>query len=422
MKKYRITLTEGERTALATKLAKGKAAARKLTHARIMLQADSGPSGPAWTDQQISAALHVEPKTVANLRQRFVEAGFEIALNGHSTRNHRLSKVDGEVEARLIAQLCGPAPEGYARWSLRLVADRLVALEIIDSLSHETVRKVMRANELKPWLKAEWCIPPEHSGEFVCHLEDILEVYRRPLNPRRPLVCIDELPQQLIAETRLPQAAQPGQRARYDYEYQRAGVCNIFMVFAPLLGWRWTRVTAHRTYRDWAYLVRDLVDEQFPEADRLVLVMDNLNIHVGGALYETFPPAEAKRILDKLEIHYTPKHGSWLNMAEIELSVLSRQCLARRLGTEPLLKREVSAWETVRNQHATTVDWRFTTAEARIKLKRLYPVLTDTAPAVATRSRRVPSRKPSCPVKAAKTTAQVSRMKATRRHIHNRIV
>ena len=200
---------------------------------------------------------------------------------------------------------------GYARWNLRLVADRLVALEIIGSLSHETVRKVMRANELKPWLKAEWCIPPEHSGEFVCHLEDTrrVEVYRRPLNPRRPLVCIDELPHQLIAETRLPQAVQPGQRACYtcthrqvrcDCENERAGVCNIFMVFAPLLGWRWTRVTAQRTYRDWAYLVRDLVDEQFPEADRLVLVLDNLNLHVGGALYETFPPAEAQRLLDKL--------------------------------------------------------------------------------------------------------------------------
>ena len=150
MKKYRIALTESERTELEAKLAKGKAAARKLTHARIMLQADSGPAGPAWTDEQIRTALQVDLKTVANVRQRFVEQGFEVALNGHSTRNHRLSKVDGEVEARLIALLCGPAPAGYSRWTLRLVADQLVGLEVIDQLSHETVRKVMQANELKP--------------------------------------------------------------------------------------------------------------------------------------------------------------------------------------------------------------------------------------------------------------------------------
>jgi hypothetical protein len=377
MKKYVITLTEEERVQLEAMLAKGKAAARKLAHARILLKADSSPDAPAWTDVRISEALDVDMSTVANVRERFVLEGFEVALHGHSTRNHRHRRIDGECEARLIATLCGPAPAGYARWSLRLLADKIVELEIVDEpISYETVRQVLQANELKPWLKKEWCIPPEQNGEFVCHMEDILEVYRRALDPKRPLVCMDEMPYQLISETRIPLPPRPGQTECHDYEYQREGVANIFMVFAPLLGQRWTRVTKRRTRKDWAYLVRDIVDVLFPDAEKVVLVMDNLNTHVGGALYEAFPPAEARRILNKLEIHYTPKHGSWLNMAETELSVLSRQCLDRRIGTQQCLESEVLAWTQARNTSATTVDWQFTTDDARIKLKRLYPVIT----------------------------------------------
>jgi hypothetical protein len=383
MKKYIITLTEEERTQLEAMLAKGKAAARKLTHARILLKADSSPGSPNWTDTRIGEALDVDPSTVANVRERFVLEGFAVALQGHSTRNHRQRRIDGECEARLIAALCGPAPAGYARWSLRLLADKAVELEIVNEpTSYETVRQTLQANELKPWLKKEWCIPPEQSGEFVCHMEDVLEVYRRPLDPRHSLVCMDEMPYQLISETRIPLSPQPGQVQCQDYEYKREGVANIFIVFAPLLGQRWTRVTKRRTYKDWAYVIRDIVDVLFPDAECILLVMDNLNTHVGGALYEAFPPAEARRILDKLEIHYTPKHGSWLNMAETELSVLSRQCLDRRIGTVHFLEREVSAWNRARNVSATTVDWQFTTADARIKLKRLYPVITVPAEGV----------------------------------------
>lgn len=377
MKKYVVTLTEEERTELSEMLTKGKAAARKLTHARILLKADSSPDAPAWTDEQISEALDVDVSTVANVRERFVLEGFETALGGHSTRNRRQRRIDGEREARLIAALCGPAPAGYARWSLRLLADKVVELEIIDEpTSYETIRQTLQENELKPWLREEWCIPPGQSGEFVCHMEDILEVYRRRSDPKRPLVCLDEMPYQLISETRIPLPLRPGQAKCHDYEYKREGVANIFMVFAPLLGQRWTRVTKRRTRKDWAYLVRDIVDILFPDAEVIILVLDNLNIHVGGALYEAFPPAEARRILNKLEIHYTPKHGSWLNMAETELSVLSRQCLDRRIATRELLTSEVSAWTQARNETMTTVDWQFTTDDARIKLKRLYPVIT----------------------------------------------
>jgi len=376
MKKYCITLTKAERERLEAMLTKDKAAARKLTRARIMLKADRGPDGPAWTDEQISQALDVTSSTVANVRERFVLESFEVALAGHSTRNTRRPKLDGECEARLIAALCGPAPAGSARWSLRLLADQAVELDITaEPVSHETVRKTLKANRLKPWLKKEWCIPPEHNGEFVCHMEDILEVYRRPLDPQRPLLCLDELSYQLISETRTPQPLQHNRTRRYDYEYKREGVVNLFMVFAPLLGQRYVRVTKQRTARDWAHLIQYLVEVLFPDAECIVLVMDNLNTHVGGSLYEAFPPTEARRLLSKLEIHYTPKHGSWLNMAEIELSVLSQQCLDRRLGTERVLAREVTAWMNARNASTTTVNWQFTTADARIKLKRLYPVL-----------------------------------------------
>lgn len=208
-------------------------------------------------------------------------------------------------------------------------------------------------------------------------MEDVLDVYTRPYDPRYPQVCMDEVAKQLLRDTRAPLLQKPGEPERVDYEYERAGVVNCFLFCEPLVGQRWVDVTDHRTKRDWAHQIKDLVDCRYPDAQRIVLVLDNLNTHTPASLYEVFPPAEAKRLADKLEIHYTPKHGSWLNMAEIELSVLSRQCLDRRLPDAATLQREVAAWENRRNQGATTVDWRFTAADARIKLKRLYPSLHE---------------------------------------------
>ncbi len=206
-------------------------------------------------------------------------------------------------------------------------------------------------------------------------MEDVLEVYHRPHDPMRPLVCFDEGTKQQTKETRLPLPPQPGAVAKYDYEYERNGTSNLFLFFAPLEAWRHVKVTDQRSRIDWAYCMRDLVDIHFPEADVIVVVMDNLNTHKVASLYEAFPPAEARRIMEKLEIHYTPKHGSWLNMAEIELSVLHRQALNRRIPDQATLKAEVTAWEEQRNSAASTVNWRFTTADARIKLKRLYPTI-----------------------------------------------
>lgn len=218
-------------------------------------------------------------------------------------------------------------------------------------------------------------IPPDQNAEFVCAMEDVLEVYHRPHDPHRPVVCLDEASRQLTKETRTPIPAAPGRPATTDYEYERNGTANLFMMFEPLAGRRHVKVTERRTAVDYAHAVRDLVDLHYPEADRIVLVQDNLNTHKPASLYEAFAPEEARRLIEKLEIHYTPKHGSWLNMAETELGILSRQCLDRRLPDLPTATVEVAAWETARNNDQCTVNWQFKTADARVKLKRLYPVI-----------------------------------------------
>ncbi len=224
-----------------------------------------------------------------------------------------------------------------------------------------------------PHLKKYWVIPPHQNAEFVAAMEDVLEVYHRPYDEGVPVVCMDETSKQLIEEVRDPVGVAPGRAARIDYEYRRNGVANIFLFTEPLAGRRSVCVTDQRTRRDWAHAVKDLVDAQYPTARKIILVMDNLNTHSVGSLYEAFPPAEARRLAERLEIHHTPKHGSWLNVAEIELSALASQCLDRRIATRPDLARETAAWERDRGRAGKGVRWQFTTADARVKLHRLYP-------------------------------------------------
>lgn len=224
-------------------------------------------------------------------------------------------------------------------------------------------------------MKEQWCIPDKESAAFVCAMEDVLAVYHRPYDVQRPLVCFDEGSKQQTKEKRLPLPTQPGAVAKYDYEYERNGTSNLFVFFAPLESWRHIKVTDQRTMIDWAHCMRDLVDVHFPEAEKIVIVMDNLNTHKLASLYEAFPPAEARRIAEKLEIHYTPIHGSWLNMAEIELSVLHRQCTSARIPDQDTLITQVTAWVGRRNRQQSTVHWQFTTEEARIKLHSLYPTI-----------------------------------------------
>jgi transposase len=218
-------------------------------------------------------------------------------------------------------------------------------------------------------------LPPKANAGFVAAMEDVLEVYARPYDLKRPQVCFDEGGKQLLGDVRPPLPPRPGQPRRQDYEYEREGTANLFMVFEPLAGTRRVEVTQRRTNRDFARVIRRLVDDWYPAAEKIVLVLDNLSTHTPAALYEAFEPAEARRLVEKIEWHYTPKHGSWLNVAEMELSVLARQCLDRRIPDLEALRREVAAWVARRNAAVVRVDWQFTTADARVKLKRLYPLI-----------------------------------------------
>ena len=218
-----------------------------------------------------------------------------------------------------------------------------------------------------------WCIPPKADTEFVFRMEDVLELYRLPYDPRYPVVCMDEASKQLIGEVRIPLPVAEGQPVRYDSEYERLGVCNQFMFVEPLRGWRKVFVRERRTMIDWAFCIREILDVHYPDAEKVRLVLDNLNTHTGASLYEAFSPTEARHLLSRLEIHYTPKHGSWLNMAEIEIGVMNGQCLDRRIPEQQIISEEVGAWEQQRNKDEAKIRWTFTVSDARVKLVKIYP-------------------------------------------------
>lgn len=235
----------------------------------------------------------------------------------------------------------------------------------------------VKKNELKPWQKSMWCIPPKEDAAFVCQMEQVLDVYKRPIDPKFPVICMDETTKQCTKETRQPIPAVAGRVQCYDAEYERNGVAHLLLFHAPFENWRRIDVADNHKADQWAEGVHRLVEEDYPDATRITLVMDNLNTHNGASLYKAFDPAHARSLLDKLEFIYTPKHGSWLNIAECEFSVLSRQCLDRRLPDIDTVKREVFKWQSDRNKLTRPVDWRFTTDDARIKLKHLYPKILN---------------------------------------------
>ncbi len=230
-------------------------------------------------------------------------------------------------------------------------------------------------NEIKPWLKQQWVIPPRSSAAFVANMEDVLDTYANPYDSSRPVVCVDECGKQLIGDVREPLPVRPGRVARQDSEYRRGGMANMFMAFEPLVGRRHVEVTARKTSVDFARFLRTVSDELYHDAEIIVLVCDNLSTHTSAAFYEAFEPNEARRLTGRFEWHYTPKHGSWLNVAEMELSVLARQCLDRRIPDSPTLTREIALWERQRNTAQVAVNWQFTTTDARFKLRKLYPTI-----------------------------------------------
>ena len=364
--RYRIELSEDERCELAGMLKGGKQAVRRLKRAQILLAADAGVP-----DEAIAQSVRVSGSTVSRTKRRFVEGNLEGALTDE-LRPGATRKLSGQEEALLVATACSRPPEGRARWTLELLAGEMVRLTAHDSLSRETVRRRLAENELKPWRRKMWCVP-EVNGEYVARMEDVLDLYAEPPDPAHPVVCLDESPVQLIGEGRIPIPAAPGQVERYDYEYRRNGTVNLFVVIDAHQPWRSVTVTRRRTAQDYAARLQELVDHDYPHAERIRVVQDNLSTHTPGSLYETFPAAEAHRILRRLEFHFTPKHASWLNMAEIEIGVLKGQCLDRRIDTREWLEREIAAWERQRNEAGARLNWMFTTEKARAKMGRAYP-------------------------------------------------
>lgn len=364
--RYRVDLSETERCELEAMLRGGTHAARTLKRAQILLAADAGVG-----DEMIATTVAVGASTVYRTKRRFVEGNLERALR-EEPRPGAARKLSGKDEALLVATACSSPPEGRARWTLELLSDTLVQLTAHESLSRETVRRRLAENALKPWRQKMWCVP-KVNGEYVARMEDVLDLYAESPDSNRPVVCFDESPTQLIGEVRQPIAAEPGQVKRYDYEYRRHGTVNLFVLLDAHRPWRKVTVSERRTAVDFAACMRDLVDVDFPQAERIRVVMDNLSTHTPGSLYEAFPAPEAHRILRRLEFHFTPKHASWLNMAEIEIGVLRRQCLDRRIDNRRRLEREIAAWERQRNAAGAEIKWMFATDTARTKMGRAYP-------------------------------------------------
>ena len=364
--RYRITLTLEEREQLRSLVHAGKGRFRRLKRAQILLAASSGSS-----DIAIATNVAVGASTVYRTKRRFVEEGLEAALS-EEPRPGADRKLAAKEEALLVATACSAPPAGRARWTLALLADAMVRLTMHVSLSTETIRRRLAENQLKPWQKKMWCIP-KVDAEFVARMEDVLDLYAEEPDEQRPVVCFDETPRQLIGEARVPVVAKPGKPARFDYEYVRNGTANVFMFVDVHRPWRHAKVTDRRTCRDFAECMRDLVDVHYPKAEQIRVVMDNLSTHSPAALYESFDAAEARRILRRLELHYTPKHASWLNMVEIEIGVMVSQCLDRRIPSKEILIKEVKAWERRRNRDKSRIKWLFTVERARVKLGRSYP-------------------------------------------------
>jgi transposase len=364
--RYHVELAEAERCELNGLVSGGKHSARKLKRAQILIAADAGVS-----DGAIEAGVGVGGSTVYRTKRRFVEDGLEAALS-EEPRPGAERKLTGKEEALLIATACANPPAGRARWTLELLAGEMVRLTEHDSLSRETVRRRLAENHLKPWQKDMWCIP-KVDAEYVARMEDVLDLYAEAPDPKRPVICFDESPTQIIGEVRPPIPAAPGRIKRCDYEYRRNGTANLFVSLDAHRPWRSVKVTERRTADDFALCMRELVDLHFPDAERIRIVLDNLSTHTSAALYAAFPAAQARRLLRRIEFHYTPKHASWLNMVEIEIGVLKRQCLDRRIDNHKRLVTEIAAWQQQRNHSGARINWMFSTDTARTKMAGAYP-------------------------------------------------
>lgn len=372
--KYRVKLTPEQRQELLEVAKNGQRSAKEIRHANILLMADDNAREGRWRDVDISEALNIHVNTISSIRKKFVLAGIKPALE----RKPRSSppnppKLDGRQQAHLIALCCSEPPGGRVRWTLQLLAQEFNERALVVSISRETVRKHLLAVELKPWKQERFCIPEKDVPRFIAQMEDVLDVYSQPPEEDMPLICMDEATLQLTSDIYEAIEGKPGQPRREDYHYGRNGTQAIFMFVDPHRGWRRVSNRNQKTKKDWAEEIAQLLEVDYAEAKKVRLVSDNLNTHNIASLYATFPAEKAHGLARRIEMHHTPRNGSWLNIAEIELSVLSGQCLDRRIATAEILKRELGQWQEARNGEKAKIKWQFKTADARIKLHHLYP-------------------------------------------------
>lgn len=371
---FQVMLSHRERKTIM-RFQKRTSSVNARTRCAILLAADASKGRSEKTYREIASASGASEATVITTLKEFLTDGFTKMITPKRNPASDISrlKVTGDVEAKIIATACSAAPKGYVRWTLNLLYNQMmVVLEDI-SISRSTIGRILMKNDLRPHLNDYWCIPPEEDAEFVANMEDILDVYQKPYDPKYPLWCMDEKPYQILGEAREPLPMRPGDLAKVDSEYVRNGTVSIFCFIQPHTGKLLHSVEPTRTAVDWAEKIKYLVDEVEPDAEKIILVMDNLNTHNISSLYKAFRPEEARRIAKKLEVHYTPRHGSWLDIAEIGINIMTRECLDRRIPSIEALKEELKAWNDEYDKDPSPVNWQFQTTDSRIKLKRLYP-------------------------------------------------
>ena len=371
--KYTISLDKTERKAL-TKIRRATHSSNRRARCTILLEADKAVH-PNRTYEQIANISGTCTSTVISTLKVFCTKGLDAALTPKRNENSNTAnlKATGEIQAKVIAKACSARPEGRIRWTLSLLEKEMTVVLETMTLSRSTIGRILQKNEIRPHINEYWCIPPDGDAEFVAAMEDVLDVYQQPYDPDYPLWCMDEKPFQLLDEKREPIPMRPGCIEKIDEEYIRNGTVSIFCFIQPHTGKIIHSVEPSRTAVDWAEKVKFLVDEVCKDAKKVILVMDNLNTHAISSLYKAFPADEARRIAKKLEIHYTPKHGSWLDIAEIGINIMTRECLNRRIPSIEVLKDELQHWNEYYNSDPSNVNWQFSTEDSRVKLKRLYP-------------------------------------------------
>lgn len=316
---------------------------------------------------EVADILEITSRTVLNIEQNYDQRGLDSALHD-DPRPGQPIRFDDRIKSHIVALVCSDPPEGFDRWTLELIQEKVIKDDIVDSISHEMIRIILQEHDLQPWRQRSWCVPALDE-EFIEKMEDVLKVYERPLNGSRPLVCLDEKPVQLLDHVRPPSGIEPGKIRKVDFEYQRNGTCSVFCAVEPLAGRYINQVTQQRTGKDFAKFLSS-IERRYEDADKIVLVMDNLNTHCLKSLTDFYGQDEGERIWKRFEVHYTPKHGSWLNQAEIAINIYARQCLGKsRIPDIDLLRKKTAAWNRIANRKRVTINWTFSRKSARAKFR-----------------------------------------------------